>query len=306
MPYAYPPAAPTISGDIETINRFLQTPSVYARYLRTVIQQRFIGDVLLSGRDAPQGGAIVYEVSEGIYTDKAVAAVAPGSEYPVTTISTGAVQVAKTVKWGQDSLVTDEAISRLLFSPIQRGTLKLSNTLVKQVDTVCLALIASAVTATRAATAVWTSATTAMILRDIMKAQADVLALNQGYTPDTVIMDDLTYAYVASDPTLSGAFPRERETNPAFAGVTGFPVLGGLRVLPTPNLPGGSGVYVLDSSMLGGIANESLGGGYVSAGDGVESKIIREDESDQYRLRARRVFVPYVQEPASFIKITGT
>jgi hypothetical protein len=304
MAYAYPPASPTISGDVETINRFLQTPHLYSRYLRTVIQQRFIGDVLLSGRDAPQGGAIVYEVSEGIYTDKAVEAVSPGGEYPITTITTGAVQIAKTVKWGQDSIVTDEAISRLLFSPIQRGTLKLSNTLVKQVDTVCLALIASAVTQTSAVTASWATIATARILYDVLKAKAVILALNQGYSPDTLVVDDLTYAKVVADPTVVNAARREDSGNPIYTGVEGFPILGGLRVLPTPNLPA-AGAWVLDSSMLGGIANESLGGGYVSAGDGVESKILREDDVDQYRLRARRVFVPYVQEPASAIQITG-
>jgi hypothetical protein len=306
MPYAYPPIPPTISGDVETINRFLQSPQVYSRYLRTVIQQRFIGDVLLSGRDAPVGGAIIFEVAESIYTDKAVEAVSPGGEYPLTTVPTGTVQVAKTVKWGQDSIVSDEAISRMRFSPVQRGTLKLGNTLVKQVDTVCLALIASAVTQTFAATASWSSTTTARILYDVLKAKATILTLNQGYSPDTLVVDDLTYAQVAADPTVVNAARREDPSNPIYTGVEGFPVLGGLRVLPTPNLPSGGGsAWVLDSSMLGGIANESLGGGYTSAGDGVESKVMRDDLTDQYRLRARRVFVPYVQEPLAGLKITG-
>jgi hypothetical protein len=151
MPYMYPPIPPSISSDVETINRFLQSPTLVARRLRTLLEQRFIGDTLLSARAEPQGGAIVYEQSETIYTDRAVEAVAPGGEYPLTTVSTGPAQVAKsTVKWGQDTYITDEAIKRLGFNPVDRAMLKLVNTLVKQVDSVCLSLIASAVTQTQA------------------------------------------------------------------------------------------------------------------------------------------------------------
>jgi hypothetical protein len=306
--YAYPPSPITISGDVETINRFLQSPTLVARRLRTLVEQRFIGDFLLQGRATPAGGAIVYETSETIYTDRAVGSVSPGSEYPITTVSTGAAQVAKVTKYGQDTFVTDEAIARMGFSPVDRALLKLGNTMVKAADATVLSLIASAVTQTIPATQTWSTAGapgvsgSSFILRDILKAKATILALNQGYSPDTLVVDDVTYAYVASDPTVVQAAQRESTDTAVYTG--SFPVIGGLRVLPTPNLPA-AGAWVVDSTMLGGIANESLGGGYQSAGMGVESKSMREDEEDQFRLRARRVFVPYVQEPNAAIKITG-
>jgi hypothetical protein len=58
---------------------------------------------------------------------------------------------------------------------------------------------------------------------------------------------------------------------------------------------------VLDSSQLGGMADEDLGGpGYVRAGGvGVETKSIRDDDNDQNRIRARRVTVPIVLEPTA-------
>lgn len=307
--YAYPPSPVTISGDVETINRFLQSPTLVARRLRTLVEQRFIGDYLLQGRSTPQGGAIVYEQTESIYTDRAVGSVSPGSEYPITTVSTGPAQVAKVTKYGQDTMVTDEAIARMGFSPVDRALLKLGNTLVKAADSTILALIASAVTQTQAAAVAWSTAGapgvsgSSFILRDVLKAKATILALNQGYNPDTLVVDDITYAYVASDPTVVQAAQREASNTPVYSG--DFPIIGGLRVLPTPNLPA-AGAWVIDSTMLGGIANEVLGGGYQSAGMGVESKSMREDEEDQFRLRARRVFVPYVQEPNAAVKITGT
>lgn len=301
MPYTYPPAPVSLSGDVESINRFLQTPTLIARRLRTILEQRFIGDTLLTSRSPAQGGSIIYEQNESIYTDRAVESVSAGGEYPVTGIPTGPAQVAKTVKWGQDSFVTDEAIARLLMSPVERALLKLANTLVKQVDSVCLSLIASAVTQTQAAAAAWTTSPAGLFL-DVQLAKAKITTLNQGYSPDTLVVDDTTYAYLTSNPAIIASAKREDGTNPIYNGE--FPIIGGLRVLPTPNLPA-TGAWVLDSSMLGGIANEALGGGYQQAGNGIETKSIRDDENDQFRLRARRVFVPYVMEPNAAVKITG-
>ncbi len=63
---------------------------------------------------------------------------------------------------------------------------------------------------------------------------------------------------------------------------------------------------MLDSTILGGMADEQLGGpGYVGMVGGVEGKSIRDDNNDGWRLRCRRVTVPVVQEPAAAWKVTG-
>jgi hypothetical protein len=46
MAYTYPPAAPSLSGDTETISRFLHNPTLVARRLRTLLEQRYIADTL--------------------------------------------------------------------------------------------------------------------------------------------------------------------------------------------------------------------------------------------------------------------
>lgn len=301
MPYTYPPSAPTLAGDVETVNRFLAAPTVVTRRLRTIAQNRFISDVILSNRQEPSGGAIIYEINEGIYADRAVEAVPPGGEYPITTVSSGNAQLAKVVKWGQDTYVTDEAIKRQRMSPVERALTKLANTVIKQVDSVALSLVASAVVQTVPAFAAW-SASTATILRDIMKAKALVAGLNQGYDPNYLIVDDTTFALVASDPTLINAMRREDAGNTIYTGE--FPILAGLTILPTPNLPS-AGAWVVDSTMLGGMADENLGGGYQGGPSGIEAKSMRDDDQDQWRLRARRVTTPYVSEPGSAVRITG-
>ena len=306
MAYTYPAPAPTLSGDIETISRFLNDPTLIARRLRTLAEQRYIADTLLTGRFQVSGGAVLYETGETIFTADNPRAVAPGGEYPITTAPTGQASIAKTVKWGQDTFVTDESIARQRMQPVNKAMTKLVNQNVKFIDGIALSAISTAVTATQLAAASWSTATAKQILTDVATARASILALNQGYDPDTVVLDDVTWAYAFAAFTSGGFLPRETNgENPLITG--SFPVIDGMRFLPTPNLPTPGTVLVVDSQMLGGMADEDLGGpGYTNAGGiGVQAKTIRDDEDDQWRLRMRRVTVPIVVEPASGKKITG-
>lgn len=309
MPYTYPPAPATLAGDVESINRYLLDLPRVARDLRTLLQQRYISDAILSGRYEAVGGAILYETGEPIFATDNPQAVPPGGEYPLTTLPGGTASVAKTAKWGEDAEITDESIARQRMDPVRVGLLKLVNQNVRYVDSVALSAVASAVTAAVAAAAPWVTATAAQILRDVMLAKANIVALNQGYDPDTVVVDDISYAYALSTFIAAGYLPREAAAdNPLMTG--DFPVIQGMRWLATPNLPTAGQVLVLDSQQLGGMADEKLGGpGYVGAGDTgtapVEVKTIREDYRDQWRIRCRRVTVPVVKEPAAARKITG-
>src|SRR5690348_15260938 len=121
MPYFYPPASPTLSGDIETISRFLNDPTLIARRLRTLAEQRYIADSILTGRFQVSGGAVLYETGETIFTADNPRAVAPGAEYPLTTAPTGQASLAKTVKWGQDTKITDESIARQRMQPVNKA-----------------------------------------------------------------------------------------------------------------------------------------------------------------------------------------
>lgn len=308
MAYTYPPAAPTISGDVVTINRFLNSPTLVARRLRTILEQRYIADALLTGRFQVSGGAVTYETGESIFTPDDPLAVQPGMEYPLTNPATGAASIAKTVKWGQDALVTDESIKRRQMDPVNRALTKLANQNVAYVDSIALSAISTAVTNSAAAGAAWdNSATTAAsILNDVAQAKASILALNQGYDPDTVVVNDADWAFAMAKFIAAGYVPRENSAaNPALTGE--FPTILGLRWLASPNVPAANTALVLDSKALGGMADEDLGGpGYAKVnGQGVEVKTIREDEKDQYRLRARRVTVPVVVEPAAAFKLTS-
>lgn len=305
MAYTYPAPAPTLSGDVETISRFLASPTLVSRQLRTLAQQRYISDSVLSQRFQVSGGAVLYETGESIFTADSPRAVAPLAEYPLTTAPTGAASVAKTVKWGQDTEVSDESVARQLMQPVTKALLKLVNQNVKFIDGIALAAIASAITATAAVIASWKTATASQMLTDVSQAKASILALNQGYMPDTVVLDDATWARAYAGFTSGGFLPREQANNSAVSGQ--FAVIDGMTFLPTPNLPTAGTIMVVDSAMLGGMADEDLGGpGYSSAGPpGVQGKTLRDDETDGWRLRMRRVTVPIVVEPAAGFVLTG-
>lgn len=309
MAYKYPPAPATLSGDNVTISRFLNNPTLVARRLRTLLEQRFIADALLTGRYDAAGGSISYETSEGLYVDREAEAVAPGALYPETGMGDGTASIASTVKWGQDAIVTDESISRRRMDPVNRALQKLVNQNVKQVDGIALAAISSAVTASTAATAAWTTvggATAEQILLDVALAKAAILDLNEGYDPNAVVLDDARWAYAMAKFASAGLVPRETaQQNPVLTGE--FPVILGMTWMASPNVPVAGQVLIADTTMLGGMADENIGGpGYVNVdGVGVQSKTIREDKQDRWRLRARRITVPVVNEPAAARKITG-
>ncbi len=314
MSTTYPPTPATVSGDSVTIHRFLKEPTLVARRLQTLLDLRYVADFLLRERLTAAGGSITYESGEPLGTSENPRAVAPGAEYPLVTIGGGAISTARTTKWGQDALVTDEAISRLKMSPVNRALTKLANQNVMFVDGLALSAIVSALTAsgsTRPATASWRlPATTAeQILRDVLLAKADAAQRELGIDHDTVVLDDITYAWVKSKFIASGYLPRESTIVTDGA----FPRVEGLTWVPTSHGPSAVAALV-DTDLLGGMADENIESpGYVRAGVGVngqrvapvESKTIREDQEDRYRLRARRVTVPVILEPYAGTLITG-
>lgn len=305
----YPEAPATITGDNISASRFLQSPRLVARRLQSLGDRRYIGSLLLPGRQPTSGGAIAYEtVGEGIFADAAPEIVTPGAEYSMTTVATGPAGVSRVVKYGKDTLVTDESVKRASGSmgPVDRAMLKLTNSAALVIDQSVLSVIASAITATFNAATKWNAAG-ATILLDVLRAKSSIRALNLGYDANVLAVDEDVWPYLAADTTIAAAMAREDRSNPVYTGR--FDVLAGLEVIPVPaaNLPGGVGTsaWLIDRGNLGYIATEDLGGGYLPAGGNglVEAKSMRVDENDAWRLRVRANFVPVVTDPGAGFRI---
>jgi hypothetical protein len=304
MPGTFPAAAPVLTGDSLAISRFLQSPTALVRRLRDYRDLRFVSDQLLTQRFRSSGGAVIYEMTEPFVSDRTAESVGAGSEYPYANLPTGTAGLAAIQKWGQKVLLTDEEISRNAYAgaAVDRQMRKVINTVISQVDSITMSAIASAVTATFAVPTSWATSTT--IMRDIFRAVAQVVALNLGYVPDTLAVNDTAAAYLMSDPTITNALRRETTDNPVYTGEISRLI--GLTIVTSPAIPTGQ-AWVLDSTQLGGMADEVDGApGYAVSDLAVQVKSIRKDASDAWDLQGRRKTVPVIQEPGAAVRITGT
>jgi hypothetical protein len=308
MPTTYPAAAPTLSGDLLTISRFLANPTAISRRLRTYVDLRFVSDQILTQRFRSSGGAVLYEMSESQLTDKTVTAVASGSEYPYANLPTGTAGLAAIVKWGQKVLLTDEEIARTSEpgDAVDRAFSKVIASVIKQVDAVTMSAVASAITATTGTAGIWDSATlaTRKPLDDILLAIQAIEDLNLGYTPDTLLVSPKAYTYLMLNQSIQDARQREVSQNPVYTGM--IESVAGLRIIKSPNLVAATTATVLDSKALGGMADEVDGApGYSVADVGVQIQAIRKPGQDAWDLQGRRKTVPVVQEPGAGYEITG-
>jgi hypothetical protein len=308
MPYAFPAAAPTLSGDLLTISRFLADPVRIQRRLRDYKDLRFVADQLLQDRQRATGGAALYDMTEPFISDRTVEAVSPGSEYPYANLGTGTAGIAAISKWGQKALLTDEEITRKSWpmSAVDRALRKVVTTVIKQVDTIAMAAIGTAITAEVGTAGKWDDATPAnrKPLDDILIAIQAIEDLNLGYRADTLVVSPKGYTYLMLNDAIAQLRKRETNDNPVYTGM--IETVANLKVIKTPNLPVATRAWVLDATALGGMADETDGApGYTVAELAVEVKSIRKDEQDAWDLQARRKTVPFVQEPGAGYEITG-
>lgn len=308
MGYQYPQEPTTLNADLTVVqtHHLMNSPEIITRRELDITDQGFIADFLLPQRFTAQGGGIVYETGgETLYPVHAPERVEPGGEYPLTTFDNGGLATARTVKWGEDSIVTDEAISRERIQPVEKGLRKLGNGLIRHIDSVALGLIASAVQTRFAASGAWSDIERAVedILVNIAKREEELLG--EGYDFQTILLRPAQHAQLTAWLINSDKLPRE-SGNPLTSGV----VSGFLnKDWVTSKFVPFTDPLILDRNFLGGIADENIQSpGYVRSAEGVgiETKVIRDDERDRYRIRARRVCVPVVKEPLAAFTITGT
>lgn len=342
MPFLEPPPFPTgnlTTQDVYSISRYLNDPTMVLRALRTIADQIFVGNKILTGQFFTEDGAIIYEQIESIFASNVPQGVSPGSEYPLTPVPTGPAQIGTVVKWGLDTIITDESINRQNFDVLSRAFIKIVNSMVQQVDSVVMSAVVGAITQTQqagattisgsaAATSYWdgTGSNQPNILRDILLAEEQMRALKQGYNANTVLCDLGTFAVAVSSPALAPLWPRE---DMGQLGVAQMPVIAGLKTglatrlagktwLATPNLPSTPYVAVLDATVFGAMVDERLPApGYFGAqGDGsaageddgrsmIQVKTMREDKEDRWRIRARRTTTPIIIEPKAGVEITS-
>lgn len=183
-PYSYPYGVPSISGQTITVDTMLAEPTRITRALADLSLRRMFAQRIFSTPGGVTGGALLYDVltSNDLFLDstREVQNVEPGAEFPIVTSSRSAPKVATVEKFGGKFFVTDEARARNDESQLRNGTMKLSNSISKGVDTRAIAALDAAVTTySRTATGVnWSTAnsTAASSLTKNLEPGADFAA----------------------------------------------------------------------------------------------------------------------------------
>lgn len=301
LTYPVPSLDNTSNLSTDQIHQFLQSQTMFARRVRTIADQKFIADALLKGRFKSVGGSVLYETGDPLFAPDEPESIAPGGDYPRSQITAGELAAAKVAKWGRDNPVFDESIKRRGFDVVAKSLNQLVNQMVKFVDSSALGVIASKITAEQAASGTWTSAENIALSIELAKAKAE--ESGEGHSLDTIVLTPTGYAKAMAQFLKAGLLPREA-ANPLITGA--WPQVLDLTWLRSPHVPTTAPLLV-NTDELGGMADEDLGGpGYAQALPGIETKSIREEKTDGYLLRARRVTVPIVTDPTAGITITGT
>jgi len=300
--YTYPVPRPAGNLTPAQIHLLLSNPRLVARRVAELTDQRFIADYLLAGRFQAVGGGVFYETGEQIFAADSAEAIEPLGEYPLTVLTRGELAAAKTNKTGLGTELSDEAIARLQMNVVDRGLTRLANQVIKDVDSIAMAIIASKITSSIGSSA-WT--TVAAVVTSLLAAQANREDLALGITPDVIALTGAQWAKVMGLFASAGVLPRE-DGNPIVAGQYPQNLLG-FTWVTSPYLIGTDPLLV-DREQLGGMGDEDLQSpDYTRRGDfNVETHIERLGTRDGYRAHARRVTVPVVLEPLAGIRITGT
>jgi hypothetical protein len=146
---AYPLAAPTLSGNVLTVDMALKQPTRITRRISDLTLQKFIVTRIFATGGTVQGGAVIYDQAtlNELYTDRDVEQVGPGDEFPIVGSQRQEPKVARVVKDGGKFFVTDEARDRNDVAFLNNQTTQLGNTIVRKVNTRAVATLETAITA---------------------------------------------------------------------------------------------------------------------------------------------------------------
>lgn len=307
MPAPYPGGS-----DRVTVEAFLKLPVLISRRLTDIAKKRLVADKIFSKGSPDQLGAgiVLYQESETIYPDRDPDEVTPRSGFIRTGVSEQ-LQSAYVHEYGLEFVVSDTLKRRQGFDVLRRGQLKIANGLIKLIDTKAMTLLTTSTKVqTFAASGDWTTAATD-IIADIAKAKKMIYDKDEGYDPDTLIVNPAQELDLITDKDIRDALPRENGGSSAVITGAAVPILGLKQILVTPQLAAGT-VLVVSSGITGSIADEqpTPDEGYVAdntgnTGSPVLVKIYRPGNERETVVRGYRAPAMWLPEPASSVKITA-
>lgn len=146
-PVANPLGPPVLNNNLITVDLMLNQPSRITRMISDLTLQRFVADRIFASTGGVTGGALIFDevTMNELYTTRDPERVAPGGEFPVLTDERLAPRVALVEKWGGKVFITDEARERNNTALFTNQVRKVSNTLVRQINTRAIETLEAAI-----------------------------------------------------------------------------------------------------------------------------------------------------------------
>ncbi|MBD3781694.1 MAG: hypothetical protein IE926_01880 [Micrococcales bacterium] len=292
----YPSVPTTTEIDVAKLHQFMKDPTKVQRLVNDENANTFLSDFLFP-TTIETNGAVLYEVSAGVYLDRDPEEVNPGAVYPRAKPTDGDAAFAKVPKVGIDVPVTDEKLLESNRDEIKRAAQQVGRHVRRQIDTPAVAIVQTVVTSTLAldGTKGW--------WYTISKAVGEINNEPENYEADTVVVPWDLWADVAYD--VMGFLPRE--TQSGVVQTNKLPEIAGITIAPAV-MPPGSDPVVLDRKVFGSRAFKRIPSPEYT-GDpktGIETWTRRNPlGNDETLIRGRRPMIAVAQEPRAARRITG-
>lgn len=143
---SHPFAAPTVSGNTISVDTYLKQPTRITKMLEDLTLQRFVSEYIFSKGPKPSGGAVIYDeiTANDLYLDDDVQRIEPSGQFPRLDGSRLAPKVAKVSKYGGEVEIAWEARDRNDQRAFSRDITRLSNTIVRKINTQAIAALDAA------------------------------------------------------------------------------------------------------------------------------------------------------------------
>lgn len=301
------PAAPTQSEvDQIKLRRFLADPTAVNRRVNDLAANTFLTDFILPNT-IETTGAVLYEISEGVYLDRDPEIVAPGAAYPRAKPTDGDAAFASVPKTGIDVPVTDEKLQESRRNEIDRASRQVGRHVRRVIDTRTITAALAAVTKTQAVIGqAWNGADPKLTRAwaTIMAAVQDIAAEPEEYEADTVLLSLRVWPYAVEAFGVTALSDAQKADA---VRTSQLPVVAGVTLAPA-RLPAGTDGIVLDRSVFGARAFRRIPSPeYVGSSEtGIETWSRRDPvANDQWLIRGRRSMIGVIQEPRAARKLTG-
>lgn len=147
-PISHPLGPPTVSGNLITVDTYLNQPTRITNMLLDLTLQRFFSDRVFASAGGVSGGAVVYDqlTVNQLYADRDVQKIMPGNEFPLITSERQQPRLAEVDKWGGKVFITDEARDRNNTVAFANQMRQLANTMVRKINQVAVETLEDSVT----------------------------------------------------------------------------------------------------------------------------------------------------------------